>query len=189
MAQRYLKQCTGVWVVAAINRAVDDKAAKTLLGESFRRQLKYDGGFSGVTFICSKTDDISITEAIESLDLQDQTIELEQELDKYTQQIEDIQSKVVEFQESSKVYKATALNTLGDIEVWKRLQADVKSGKPAFAPVSNNKKRKNDVAAEEPRKKLQLEENEPEDKDFTSRQDEPESKHEAAPPRRTNAAI
>lgn len=33
----------GLWVCAPINRAVDDKAAKSLLGESFKRQLKYDG--------------------------------------------------------------------------------------------------------------------------------------------------
>lgn len=46
VAENYMKQCTGVWVVAPINRAVDDKAAKSLLGESFKRQLKMDGGFS-----------------------------------------------------------------------------------------------------------------------------------------------
>lgn len=40
-----MKQCTGLWIVAPINRAVDDKAAKSLLGESFKRQLKMDGGF------------------------------------------------------------------------------------------------------------------------------------------------
>ncbi len=53
-----------------INRAVDDKVAKHLLGDSFKRQLKLDGGFRSVTFICSKTDDISLTEAQESLGLE-----------------------------------------------------------------------------------------------------------------------
>jgi hypothetical protein len=77
VAQGYMKQCTGLSIVAPINRAVDDKAAKTLLGDSFKRQLKYDGGFSSVTFICSKTDDISITEAIHSLELDDEVAELE----------------------------------------------------------------------------------------------------------------
>lgn len=46
VAESYMKQCTGLWIVAPINRAVDDKAAKSLLGESFKRQLKMDGGFS-----------------------------------------------------------------------------------------------------------------------------------------------
>lgn len=55
VAEGYMKQCTGLWIVSPINRAVDDKAAKNLLGQSFRRQLKYDGTYSAVTFICSKT--------------------------------------------------------------------------------------------------------------------------------------
>lgn len=42
VASGYMKQCTGFWIVVPINRAVDDKAAKSLLGESFKRQLKYD---------------------------------------------------------------------------------------------------------------------------------------------------
>ncbi len=67
-----MKQCTGLWIVAPINRAVDDKAAKSLLGQSFKRQLKMDGGFNSVTFICSKTDDISLEEAQDSLGLSDE---------------------------------------------------------------------------------------------------------------------
>lgn len=35
VAEGYMKQCTGLWIVAPINRAVDDKAAKTLLGDTF----------------------------------------------------------------------------------------------------------------------------------------------------------
>lgn len=72
VAQGYMKQCTGLWIVAPITRAVDDKAAKTLLGDSSKMQLKYDGGFSCVTFICSKTDNISITKAIDTLELEGQ---------------------------------------------------------------------------------------------------------------------
>lgn len=72
VAEGYMKQCTGLWIVAPINRAVDDKAAKSLLGESFKRQLKMDGGFNSVTFICSKTDDVSLEEAQDSLGLSDE---------------------------------------------------------------------------------------------------------------------
>ncbi|KAL9095127.1 MAG: hypothetical protein Q9165_002730 [Trypethelium subeluteriae] len=63
VCEGYIKRCTGLWIVAPIIRAVDNKAAKDLLGESFKRQLKYDGTYGNITFICSKTDDISITEA------------------------------------------------------------------------------------------------------------------------------
>lgn len=69
VAEGYIKECSGLWIVAPITRAVDDKAAKNLLGSTFKRQLKYDGSYAAVTFICSKTDDISTTEAADSLQL------------------------------------------------------------------------------------------------------------------------
>lgn len=72
-----MKECTYLWVVAPISRAVDDKTAQTLLGDSFKRQLQMDGSYNNVTFICSKTDDISITEAIDNLIL---SSEMEQAL-------------------------------------------------------------------------------------------------------------
>lgn len=43
---------------------MDDKVAQTLLGDSFKRQLKLDGMYSSVTVICFKADDISLTEAL-----------------------------------------------------------------------------------------------------------------------------
>lgn len=67
-----MKRCTRLWLVAPINRAVDNKTAKSLLGESFKRLLKMAGGFNSVTFICSKTDEISLGEAQDSLGLDDE---------------------------------------------------------------------------------------------------------------------
>src|SRR5690606_4350800 len=52
--------------------AVNDKSAKDLLGETFKRQLYMDGGYQTISFLCSKCDDISVTEAIESLGLEDE---------------------------------------------------------------------------------------------------------------------
>lgn len=50
-----LRRCAlDLVVVTPINRAVDDKAAKSPLGESFKRQLKYDETYSRITFISSK---------------------------------------------------------------------------------------------------------------------------------------
>ena len=79
VADGYMKECTGLWIVAPITRAVDDKAAKNLLGTSFKRQLKYDGTYSAVTFICSKTDDISRTEAADALRLGSQLAQMDEE--------------------------------------------------------------------------------------------------------------
>jgi len=62
-----MAQCSAIWVVSPITRAVDDKAARDLLGSSFRLQLHLDGSHSNVSFICSKTDDISVEEAAETL--------------------------------------------------------------------------------------------------------------------------
>lgn len=59
-----------------ITRAVDDQAAQELLGTGFKRQLQLDGNYSNITFICTKTDDINITEAADSLGLSDEINEL-----------------------------------------------------------------------------------------------------------------
>nr|XP_036586865.1 uncharacterized protein CTRU02_03453 [Colletotrichum truncatum]KAF6797422.1 hypothetical protein CTRU02_03453 [Colletotrichum truncatum] len=67
VANEYIKSCAGIWIVAPIHRAVDNKTAKDLMGDAFKRQLKLDGSFSAVTFVCSKTDDIKIGEAMKGL--------------------------------------------------------------------------------------------------------------------------
>lgn len=54
---------------STIQRAVDDKAAKKLLGDSFKRQLRFDGRVGAITFICTKTDDILVGEVLRSLNL------------------------------------------------------------------------------------------------------------------------
>ena len=53
---QFLQHCTSVWVAAEIHRAESDKAAKTLMGEHFRRQLLMDGRYSMMTFVCTKVD-------------------------------------------------------------------------------------------------------------------------------------
>lgn len=69
VASRYIEQCSSIWIVSPITRAVDDRTAKTLLGDAFKRQIQMDGAFNRVTFICTKTDDFNSTEMQESLDL------------------------------------------------------------------------------------------------------------------------
>ncbi|XP_062567678.1 nuclear GTPase SLIP-GC-like [Saccostrea cucullata] len=64
IARDHLKNCTAVWVVSSIHRAIDDKTAKDLLGENFRRQLLMDGQYGNIAFICTKTDIIKNSEII-----------------------------------------------------------------------------------------------------------------------------
>lgn len=59
-----------------ITRAVDDQTAHELLGERFRQQLKLDGNYLNVTFICSKTDDINVDEAADVFGLSQMLQEL-----------------------------------------------------------------------------------------------------------------
>ncbi|KAI8943413.1 hypothetical protein NX059_001425 [Plenodomus lindquistii] len=153
VAQGYLKQCTGLWIVAPINRAVDDKAAKTLLGDTFKRQLKYDGGFSTVTFICSKTDDISITEAIDSLELEEEIADLEQEQAQHDKQIKQVERTIANLKDEQDDFKVALNNASDEIEQWETLQEMLDDGKTVFAPLPASKKRKKSSSGKQSRKK------------------------------------
>ena len=61
--------------MANITRAVDDKTAKDLLGETFRRQLMMDGKMEGnLAFIATKTDVISVSETVRAFGLEDEVL-------------------------------------------------------------------------------------------------------------------
>ncbi|KAH8716864.1 hypothetical protein GQ44DRAFT_624695 [Phaeosphaeriaceae sp. PMI808] len=153
VAQGYMKQCTGLWIVAPINRAVDDKAAKTLLGESFKRQLKYDGGFSNITFICSKTDDISITEATDTLGLDDEVEKLYEQKKHFKTRIEEVEEEIEVIRESQDICRATKADASQEIETWEELQESLENGKVVYAPTARHNKRKNADSEHGARKK------------------------------------
>jgi nitrate reductase NapAB chaperone NapD len=48
VSEKYLQNCSEIWVVAPIKRAVDDGTAKELLGEQFKRRLLMDGQYGNV---------------------------------------------------------------------------------------------------------------------------------------------
>ncbi|KAL8835488.1 MAG: hypothetical protein Q9170_003290 [Blastenia crenularia] len=168
VAEGYMKQCTGLWIVAPINRAVDDKAAKSLLGESFKRQLKMDGGFSAVTFICSKTDDISIMEAQDSLGLDEKMGPSWEELDRLSAKQKALKKQLEKFNETKNVYEDVANDADEQIEVWETLQESVNDGKTAFAPKakSASKKRKAGDKDRPSKKKKQKKSSDAGDSDF-----------------------
>lgn len=153
VAQQYMKACTGLWIVAPINRAVDDKTAKSLLGDSFKRQLKYDGIYSAVTFICSKTDDISVTEAAESLDLEADVSESWARIDDLRHQISALKRQLTRGREE----KADLVDRLdqldGTWEIWDELSQRHANGKTVYHPRENAKKRKRGLNSAKSRKK------------------------------------
>lgn len=153
VAQGYMKQCTGLWIVAPINRAVDDKSAKTLLGDSFKRQLKYDGGFPSVTFICSKIDDISITEAIGSLQLDEEATEFEEQIETYQGQIESIENKIAWLRKSQQIPILAISTANEEIVIWEDLQDDLNDEGQVFAPLPKCAKRKKPGLGQRARKR------------------------------------
>ncbi|XP_052818368.1 nuclear GTPase SLIP-GC-like [Mya arenaria] len=78
IAKNYLKNCTAIWVVSRIHRAIDDKTAKDLLEANFRRQLLMDGQYGSIAFICTMTDDFMPSEIIRSLNLKEKTKKYEE---------------------------------------------------------------------------------------------------------------
>ena len=167
VAEGYMKQCFGLWIVAPIYRAVDDKAAKSLLGESFKRQLKMDGGCGAVTFICSKTDDISLDEAHDSLGLDDQMSLSWEEMDQLVKQQRSLKKQVEEMSDSKAVFGEAQNNANEQIDVWEGLKDDLEAGKTALTPKEEAKckKRKGRQQDESSKKKRRKTDSDAEDDD------------------------
>ncbi|XP_061188894.1 uncharacterized protein LOC133197070 [Saccostrea echinata] len=91
IARDHLKNCTAVWVVSSIHRAIDDKTAKDLLGENFRRQLLMDGQYGNIAFICTKTDIIKNSEIIRGLHLEKDVQALEAEINRLEMEKNDLE--------------------------------------------------------------------------------------------------
>ena len=178
VAEGYMKQCTGLLIIAPIARAVDDKAAKSLLGESFKRQLKMDGGFNSVTFICSKTDDISLEEAQESLGLSDEMEPDWEELEKLGKRTKFMKKQMDELKDTKAVYGESMNDIDEQIEIWDGLEEKLEGGKPVFPPKAKTagKKRKisNKDKARKKQRKTKSSDNESdnvEDSDFSESSD------------------
>ncbi|GFF30677.1 hypothetical protein IFM58399_02648 [Aspergillus lentulus] len=78
VADDYLKRCAAHWVVAPINRAVDDKIAQSLVNKHLKSQMIFDCICDSLTFICTKTDDISVTEVQMGLGLESPSFDREE---------------------------------------------------------------------------------------------------------------
>ena len=154
VAEGYMKQCTGLWIVAPINRAVDDKAAKSLLGESFKRQLKMDGGFNSVTFICSKTDDISFEEAQDSLGLDEEMAPCWAEIDKLSQKENAMNKQLKELTETKTVYGETVNDIEEQLDEWEILKEKLEEGKSVVLPKPKGAKKRKSGVKDKSRKRL-----------------------------------
>ena len=65
----YLQNASSIMICSNITRAVNDRTAKDMLGESFRRQLLMDGAMSDIIFVTTKSDTLSRSELRRNLNL------------------------------------------------------------------------------------------------------------------------
>ncbi|KZT24461.1 hypothetical protein NEOLEDRAFT_1134832 [Neolentinus lepideus HHB14362 ss-1] len=143
IAKDYMKKCDCIWILAPITRAVDDKTARDLLGDAFKMQLMMYGNYdaNSITFVATKCDDISCSEVVRALNLDDEPelVEIEERIDLCNDDIEEWNNKKLEV---DKVVKGIEkqLNQIRDIrqEYEEHIEA-MENNKP-FIPRLTGKK-------------------------------------------------
>lgn len=135
---------------------MDDKSAKDLLGRGSRLQLKLDGIYSNVTFICTMTDAIQLSESMESFDQDGQIqaiLSREDELDKAVIEQEEALDQL-EHQAKVKYSELEAVDQ--ELNIWEDLQKNKRRGQQVYLP-RVPAKRKRSVAATRRRSRPQEE--------------------------------
>jgi hypothetical protein len=128
-----------------------------LLGDSFKRQLQFDGTYSTITVICSKADDISVTEALKIIpegekahQLHDRTGILEAERDGLQVEIDTLKRQISELTEETE-------QRLTEVECLKSALDDSDDEDHLMlASPRSSRKRPSREAASEARKRLRL---------------------------------
>ncbi|KAK4171913.1 hypothetical protein QBC36DRAFT_349977 [Triangularia setosa] len=139
-AGNHMKACTGLWIVAPITRAVDDKTAKSLLGDSFRRRLKYDGTYSAVTFISA-----------DSLGIMDNLAPSWRKIDELDDNVRDIKKQMAELKDQRKACQELTEKVDDEWDQWYKLKGQLDSDETVYAPGSpsspgTNRKRQSTVS-------------------------------------------
>ena len=124
-----------------------------------------------VTFICSKTDDISLMEAQESLDLNDQMGPCWEEIDALNKKQKSLCKELDELKDAKTIYGEVLNDADEQIDLWEGLGDDLKSGKTVFAPFTESKKRKGSESLK-PRKRRRRSSADDEDMDDNDCRDE-----------------
>lgn len=95
-----------------------------------------------VTFICSKTDDISLMEAQESLGLDEEMGDFWLEKEEFGKKAKSLSKELDELKESRIVYSETYNDADEQIDVWETLKSSIEDGKTCFAPRARGSKKK-----------------------------------------------
>lgn len=139
-----------------------------MLGDSFKRQLKYDGTYSAVSFICSKTDDISITEAAESLQLEDEISESWNQSEALRIKKETLRKKIQELKDTKDTYGGALDECEAKFDIWEDLQEKLNRGEIVYAPSDTSNKRKRTGKPSGSRKNMESGDNDDDDVDSSS---------------------
>ncbi|KAF6838682.1 tat pathway signal sequence [Colletotrichum musicola] len=143
VARSNIKDCTGLWVVAPISRAVSEKSARELLGTSFRRQMMFDSAFSAVSFICSKADDIHVNGAINNMGMATLLQAEVQEANLLPSKVQVLEKKIRDLKSQKSDLREKLDGLLDDIEACESALANVPaSGEESCEPMQKLSKRK-----------------------------------------------
>ena len=121
--------------------------------------------FPRVTFICSKTDDISLMEASDSLNLDEQNGSLWRELEQCESTRESLKKDLKDFIETKATYGEIMSDCDDQQEVWEALMTKLEGGNIVYPPPESKKRKKSDKSTRSKRLKRHRD-GEDEDDDF-----------------------
>ncbi|THH33781.1 hypothetical protein EUX98_g424 [Antrodiella citrinella] len=146
IAKDYMKKCDCIWILAPITRAVDDKTARDLMGDAFKMQLMMDGNYddNAITFIATKCDDISCSEVLRALNLEeDPELEaIEDQLDTCKVETDDAKDRKANAEAAAKEIDKTLKTLRPMLSEYKDHLKALKNGE-SFTPVLTAKKPQN----------------------------------------------
>jgi len=96
---------------------------------------------SSVTFICSKTDDISLSEASDSLGLDNENGPLWEEMDQLAKKQSQLKKNLEELKETKATYGEAMQDVDDQLETWEGLREKLDSGSTVYPPKTDKKRK------------------------------------------------
>jgi hypothetical protein len=129
VADMYLRNCHHVMIVSAMKRAIDDKAAKDLIDDTFQRQMQYDCNYHHMTFVPTIKDDINVLEVERALGLEEAFAEPNERLTELKQQVASLKKKDSELKRKLDKAEGQLTSLKNDNKRWKRRSENSVAGK------------------------------------------------------------
>ncbi|KAI4596485.1 hypothetical protein KJ359_005239 [Pestalotiopsis sp. 9143b] len=181
VAEKYIETCQSVWIVAPITRAGDDKTAYKLMGDSFKLQLKLDCKYDYLTFICSKTDEISVVEATKSFKLEEVVTNCKQKVDQAREEHLQSKKRLVDFDDERARISAVRDELHSQVEHWQTQAGNLEMGIAARAYRAVPQKRRNAARSSRAIKNRRRDLDDDDDDDLSSSDDDRDFKVKREP--------